>query len=126
MITALKNKLDRLAYECFTGDGEMNAGKIIDCQRHLSFIPAHTANDIHSKLYICTMMGLCESELSREYLDAWAVNDFTFINANNDKALMQLKDDALQTHGDDEDWNTLFCSVTADINKFLCEGKSND
>ncbi len=121
MITALKNKLDRLTDEYFTSDCEMDTNKIIDCQRHLSFIPAQTVKDIHSKLYICTMMGLSESDLAREYLGAWDTSDFTFINANHDQALMQLKQDAVQNSVDDDDWNSLYYSVVTDINKFLCE-----
>ena len=121
MITALKNKIDRLADEGMTRFDEMDTDKIIEYQRHLSFIPALTVEDIHSKLYICTMMGLCESELACDYLDAWAINNIAFINVTNDEALMQLKKNASQMSVDDDEWNSLYCSVVTDIKKFLAE-----
>ena len=121
MITALKNKIDRLADESMTRFDEMDTDKIIECQRHLSFIPALTVEDIHSKLYICTMMGLCESELACDYLDAWATNNIAFINVTNDEALLQLKKDASQMSVNDDEWNSLYCSVVTDIKKFLAE-----
>ena len=46
MITALKNKIDRLADEGMTRFDEMDTDKMIECQRHLSFIHALTQTNV--------------------------------------------------------------------------------
>lgn len=95
-----------------------DAGLVSEQITKLSLYRAHTSEGIKDKLLIVANSNWldCEDALIN-YIEAWAYQDFDFIDRNT-LALMSTLQAEGETFGD-TDWLLLLNSVDADIKRFL-------
>ncbi|UOA06940.1 hypothetical protein [Methylobacter sp. S3L5C] len=119
-----QERITKLTREILVGVQKLTLGDFKDASlvseqiTKLSLYRAHTSEDIKDKLLIVANSNWldCEDALI-DYIEAWAYQDFDFIDRNT-LVLMS----ALQAEGEtfgDTDWLLLLNSVDADIKRFL-------
>ena len=100
--------------------GDFKTTDLVTEQRtKLSLYPAHTQEGIRDKLLIVINSNWLDCEqLLIDHIEAWAYQDFDFINRNTSDLMTTLR---AEGEGDATDWLLLLNSVDADIKRFLTE-----